>query len=125
MENGIIVGIHNVFPADEDDNKDPLLLTKMKKLESMWALEKDILRFTFDGTRTKLCGTRPNVIHSLQFSMAGSEMVLEELGYLLTNSSRSYLNSTTPSLPYRVERASYCHLIPYYRSIRPSFSPLQ
>ena len=49
MENGIIVGIHNVFPADEDDNKDPLSLKKMKKLESMWAFIKDILGFAFNS----------------------------------------------------------------------------
>ena len=49
MANGIIVGVHNVFPVDEDDNEDLLSLKKMKKLESMWALEKDILGFTFDG----------------------------------------------------------------------------
>ena len=49
MANGIMAGVHDVFPVDEDDNEDPLSLKKMKKLESMWALEKDILGFTFDG----------------------------------------------------------------------------
>jgi len=41
--------IHDVFPVDEDDENDPLSLKKILKLESMWALHKDILGFTFDG----------------------------------------------------------------------------
>ena len=44
-----MAGVHNVIPADENDDEDPLSLKKMKKLESMWALVKDILGFTFDG----------------------------------------------------------------------------
>jgi len=43
-------GIHDVFPANDDNENNPLLLKKILKLESiMWALHKDILGFTFDG----------------------------------------------------------------------------
>ena len=45
----VMSGIHDVFPADTDDDEDPISLKKMKKLEAMWALNKDILGFTFDG----------------------------------------------------------------------------
>ena len=45
----MMVGVLDVFPADGDDNKDPLLFKKMKSLKSMWELEKDILGFMCDG----------------------------------------------------------------------------
>ena len=38
-----------MFPADENAEEDALSLKKMKKMESMWALRKEILGFTFDG----------------------------------------------------------------------------
>ena len=34
--NGIIAGMYDAFPVDEDDNKNPFLLKKMKKLDLMW-----------------------------------------------------------------------------------------
>jgi hypothetical protein len=42
-------GIHDVFPADQDDANDPISLKKLKQLEGQWALEKEILGFDFDG----------------------------------------------------------------------------
>ena len=45
----VMSGIYDVFPADTDDDEDPISLKKMKKLEAMWTLNKDILGFTFDG----------------------------------------------------------------------------
>ncbi len=42
-------GVHEVFPADENDEEDPLSLKKLWKMEAMWALHKDILGFSFDG----------------------------------------------------------------------------
>ena len=47
--NAVLQGIHDVFPADNNDEEDPISLKKLKKLEAMWALHKDILGFTFDG----------------------------------------------------------------------------
>ena len=49
MTDGIVLGVHGIFPADEDDNKDPFSLKKMKRLESMWILERDILGLMHDG----------------------------------------------------------------------------
>ena len=49
VANAVMSGIHDVFPADKDDSNDPLSLKKILKLESMWALHKDILGFAFDG----------------------------------------------------------------------------
>ena len=43
------MGVHDVFPADAVDAEDPLSLRKMTKFESMWAMLKDVLGFTFDG----------------------------------------------------------------------------
>ena len=42
-------GIHDCFPADEDDENDPISFKKLKKLEGQFALNKDILGFEFDG----------------------------------------------------------------------------
>ena len=45
----IMMGVHDVFPADSNDDNDPLSLKKLEKLEAMWALHKDILGLAFDG----------------------------------------------------------------------------
>ena len=49
VANAVMSGIHDVFPADKDDSNDSLSLKQILKLESMWALHKDILGFAFDG----------------------------------------------------------------------------
>ena len=45
----VMTGIHDVFPPDENDEEDAISLKKLKKFESMWMLQKDILGFTFHG----------------------------------------------------------------------------
>lgn len=45
----VMHGIHDVFPADENDENDPLSLKKLRKLDGEWALLKDLLGFEFDG----------------------------------------------------------------------------
>ena len=45
----VMHGIHDVFPADEVDENDPLSLKKLKKGDGEWALLKDLLGFEFDG----------------------------------------------------------------------------
>jgi hypothetical protein len=45
----LLMGIHDLFPADDDDENDPILLKKLKKLEGEFALEKEMLGFDFDG----------------------------------------------------------------------------
>lgn len=49
VANAVMKGVHDVFPADQVAENDPLSYKKMLKLESMWALTKEILGFTFDG----------------------------------------------------------------------------
>ena len=49
MVKGIMVGVHDIFAADENFIEDPLSLKKIKRLESMLTLEKDILGLMFDG----------------------------------------------------------------------------
>ena len=46
---GVMHGIHDVFPADKDDNEDAISLKKFKKREGTWMLRKEILGFEFDG----------------------------------------------------------------------------
>lgn len=47
--NAIMHGIHDVFPANEQDSDDPISLKKLRKGDGSWMLRKDILGFTFDG----------------------------------------------------------------------------
>ena len=46
-------GIHDVFLADTVDENNPISLKKMKLLEAIWALAKDILGFDYDGVAGK------------------------------------------------------------------------
>ena len=52
--NGVLHGIHDVFPADDDDDEDPISLKKLKQLEGQWALQKELLGFDFDGEEKTL-----------------------------------------------------------------------
>ncbi len=45
----VMTGIHDVFPANVLDTEDPISFKKIMKGEGTWALQKDILGFTFDG----------------------------------------------------------------------------
>eukprot|EP00956_Cyclotella_meneghiniana_P012280 scaffold17443_cov38-Cyclotella_meneghiniana.AAC.11 len=49
VSNAVMMGIHDIFPADEVDENDPISEKRLKKKEGEWALEKDILGFKFDG----------------------------------------------------------------------------
>ena len=49
VDTAVMSAIHDVFPAYSDDENDPISLKKLRLLEAMWALEKDILGFGFDG----------------------------------------------------------------------------
>lgn len=49
VANAMLTAIHDVFPADEEDENDPISLKKLKKLEGQYALQKEILGFDFDG----------------------------------------------------------------------------
>jgi len=47
-------GIHDVFPVNDHDDNDLLVLKRILNLESMWVLHKDILGFTFDGLEKRI-----------------------------------------------------------------------
>ena len=49
-----MMGVVDIFTADDDDENDPLSLKKLQKLEAMWALHKDILGFSFNGVENSL-----------------------------------------------------------------------
>ena len=46
----VMMGIHDVFPADEDDEEDPISMKKLKKGEGEYSTRKTLLGFNFDGT---------------------------------------------------------------------------
>ena len=70
VANGVMMGVHDVFPADAVDAEDPLSLKKITKFESMWALHEDVLGFTFDGVEkniwleTPKCDTILTTLHT-------------------------------------------------------------
>ena len=45
----ILRGIHDVFPAADDDSDDPISLKKLHKLEGQWDTVKELLGFEFGG----------------------------------------------------------------------------
>jgi hypothetical protein len=47
--NAIVHGIHDVFPANDNNDEDPISVTKIQRGDGTWCLRKDILGFTFDG----------------------------------------------------------------------------
>eukprot|EP00956_Cyclotella_meneghiniana_P024898 scaffold50779_cov23-Cyclotella_meneghiniana.AAC.1 len=47
--NGVMNGIHDVFPEEKEPENDPISLKKLKKDEGQYALLKDMLGFEFDG----------------------------------------------------------------------------
>ena len=51
---GVMHGIHDVFPSNEDDNEDAISLKKLRKHEGTWMLRKEILGFEFDGEEKTL-----------------------------------------------------------------------
>jgi len=44
-----MTGIHDVFPANDNDSNDPILEKKLKQLDGEYATTKTILGFDFDG----------------------------------------------------------------------------
>ncbi len=46
---GNLHGIHDVFPPSKDDERDPILLKKLKKGEGTYDTTKCLLGFDFDG----------------------------------------------------------------------------
>lgn len=59
VEKGVMMGIHDVFQADEEDGDDPISLKKLKKLEGQFALLKEILGFDFDGDSKTMVLCKP------------------------------------------------------------------
>jgi hypothetical protein len=49
VANAIMLGIHDVFPPDNNDDEDPISEKKMKKGEGLYDTEKTLLGFDFDG----------------------------------------------------------------------------
>ena len=54
LANATMHGIHSVFPANADDDEVPISLKKLKKFDGAWAINKDLLGWTFDGIAKSL-----------------------------------------------------------------------
>ena len=64
VANGVLTGIQDVIPKDNEDDNNPISLKKLKKLEGSWSIQKDMLGFTFDGDGKTLCldASNPDVL---------------------------------------------------------------
>ena len=51
VANAIMLGIHDVFPANIVDSNDPISEKKLKKGEGQYSTLKTLLGFDFDGNR--------------------------------------------------------------------------
>jgi hypothetical protein len=70
-----MTGIHDVFPADEINDNDPISKKKLKQLDGEYSTKKNILGFDFDGVN-KLSGwKRWNEPTSARSSMDGFVLV--------------------------------------------------
>jgi hypothetical protein len=49
VSTGTMTGIHDVFPADDNDSNDPISEKKLKQLDGEYGTTKTILGFDFDG----------------------------------------------------------------------------
>ncbi len=67
-----MTGIHDVFPADDNDSNDPILEKKLKQLDGEYATAKTILGFYFDGSLKRYGSKMPSAPTSSPFYMAGS-----------------------------------------------------
>jgi hypothetical protein len=85
VSNAVMHAIHDVFPADSDDENDPISLKKLKKKEGEWALLKEMLGFDFDG---------------LEKTMILSEVKRELLLAILHRWKRT-MNSKTAAIPFK------------------------
>jgi hypothetical protein len=54
LSTGTMTGIHDVFPADENDANDPISEKKLRQLDGEYATTKTILGFEFDGVNKTL-----------------------------------------------------------------------
>jgi hypothetical protein len=74
ISNAVMHAIHDVFPADSDDENDPISLKKLRKKEGEWALLKEMLGFDFDGLKKtiSLLG-RSSLCSSIQHSIVGED----------------------------------------------------
>jgi hypothetical protein len=54
VSTGTMTGIHDIFPADENDANDPILEKKLRQLDGEYATTKTILGFDFDRVNKTL-----------------------------------------------------------------------
>ena len=50
-----MTGIHDVFPPDPMASKDPIAETKLIQGDGIWAIQKQLLGFNFDGQEKTMC----------------------------------------------------------------------
>ena len=53
LSTGVMTGVHDVFPPSDDPAEDSISVKKLRKGEGVWALQKELLGFEFDGSPGK------------------------------------------------------------------------
>jgi hypothetical protein len=80
VANTLLTGIHDVFPAEEEDENDPVSLKKLKQLEGQFALDKEMLGFNFDG-----------IFKTMILNAKKQELLLTTLHKWIWSASRSHM----------------------------------
>ena len=53
LSTGVMTGVHDIFPPSDDPAEDSISVKKLRKGEGVWALQKELLGFEFDGSPGK------------------------------------------------------------------------
>ena len=93
VSSAILHGIHDVFPADDNDDNDPISLKKLRKHEGRYDTTKELLGFDFDGVHKTMWLAEGKRACSSPFYTDGSEQLLN----LSRGSPLKSLNQQYPS----------------------------
>lgn len=117
-----MMGIHNVFPPDDEEDRDPISKKKLTKGEGRFSTTKTLLGFDFDGIDKTLwlCGSKnqnkPPYFSSLRRGCTHLRQGVRAYG--LENSNLSLQKLDMPSYRFLWELDSCHHAIKFH-----AFSP--
>ena len=107
---GIMTGIHCLFPPSANPERDSISIKKLKKGEGVWALQKDLLSFEFNG----LPGT-----HMIWLEDAKSDNLLVTVKSWLRGSRRAGLGVPFDEFKLTISKVRHAFLaIPEEQGLR-------
>jgi hypothetical protein len=115
VANALMTGIHDVFPADDNDENDPLSLKKLMKLEGQFSYEKELLGFDFDG-----------ILKTMILNKNKRELLLAILHRWIRSASRSEMGAPFQEFESVTSKLRHAFTaIPAGRGLMTPFNKLQ